>query len=82
MLQMISSKSDRFQVRAHSTGKTSSSLGPLFAISVMLLRSLRNAWRMHCDEKLLQGLSDHQLRDIGIRRGQIPHVVRNGGLDR
>lgn len=82
MLQMISRKSDSFQVRAHSTGEAAGSGGPLFAISAMLLRSLRNAWRMHCDEKLLQGLSDHQLRDIGVRRGQIPHVVRNGGLDR
>jgi uncharacterized protein YjiS (DUF1127 family) len=44
----------------------------------MLLRSLRRAWATHSDERLLQELSDHQLRDIGIRRGQIARVVRSG----
>jgi uncharacterized protein YjiS (DUF1127 family) len=26
----------------------------------------------------LEQLSDHQLRDIGIQREHIPHIVRNG----
>jgi uncharacterized protein YjiS (DUF1127 family) len=79
MSQMISSKSDGFQVRAHGayeSGRTGGGL--LTAIFAMLLRWPSNAWRMHCDEKLLQELSDYQLRDIGIRRGQIPRIVRRG----
>ena len=81
MSQMISSKSNGFQIRPHTARETARSGGLLSAIAAMLLRALRNAWRMHCDEKLLQELSDHQLRDIGIRRGEIPHVVKRGGPD-
>ena len=43
-----------------------------------LLRSVRRAWTVHADRKLLSELSDYQLRDIGIRREHIPHVVRHG----
>jgi uncharacterized protein YjiS (DUF1127 family) len=39
---------------------------------------LASAWARHRDEKLLQTLSDHQLRDLGIGRGDIQRVVRGG----
>ena len=42
------------------------------------LVSLRRAWTRHCDERQLQELSDYQLRDIGIRRGQIHGAARDG----
>ena len=34
-------------------------------------------------ERQLKALSDKELRDLGISRGEIPHVVRNGrpGID-
>ena len=40
-------------------------------------RELRKA------ERQLQALSDKELRDLGISRGEIPYVVRNGrpGID-
>ena len=43
-----------------------------------LLRSVQQAWNTHADRKLLADLSDHQLRDIGIRREHIPHIIRQG----
>jgi uncharacterized protein YjiS (DUF1127 family) len=42
------------------------------------LTLLRGAWVRHRDGCRLQELSDYQLRDIGIRRGQIDDVVRHG----
>ena len=39
---------------------------------------MRRAWIVHKEERLLQELSDYQLRDLGITRGQISHVVRDG----
>jgi len=42
------------------------------------LRWAQRAWARHRDERLLQGLSDVQLRDLGITRGQIQRVVRDG----
>lgn len=43
-----------------------------------LAEMAKAAWIRHRDEKLLQGLSDHQLRDLGIGRGEIRHVARHG----
>lgn len=73
MSQLISSKSDGFQV--HSPSEPG---GFLLAFPRALLRTVRQAWNAHADRKLLAELSDHQLRDIGIRREHIPHVVRHG----
>lgn len=42
------------------------------------LTLLRGAWVRHRDGCRLQELSDYQLRDIGIHRGQIDDVVRHG----
>jgi uncharacterized protein YjiS (DUF1127 family) len=50
----------------------------LFAVPRALVRRARRAWSAHADRKLLAELSDHQLRDIGIRREHISHVVQHG----
>lgn len=73
MSQLISSKSVEFQ--AHSPGE---SAGFLLAVPRALLRSVRQAWTARADRKLLAELSDHQLRDIGLRREHIPHMARQG----
>ena len=73
MSQMISSRSDGFQAQARSV-----SGGFLLAFPRAVLRTVRHAWNTHADRKLLAELSDHQLRDIGIRREHIPHIARQG----
>jgi uncharacterized protein YjiS (DUF1127 family) len=78
MSQMISSRSNHLEIHARGAGAHGKAGNLLLAIPSMLLRPLRRAWSAHRDERLLQELSDYQLRDIGIRRGQIPHLVRNG----
>ena len=69
MSQLISRRSDGLQMRSH---------GEPGGLVSSLLRSVRRAWAVHADRKLLSELSDHQLRDIGIRREHIPHVGRHG----
>ncbi|WP_162917032.1 DUF1127 domain-containing protein [Dongia deserti] len=78
MSQMISRRSDCFQLQAQSEASLGWTGDFLLAFPRALVRTLRRAWTRHADEKLLQELSDHQLRDIGIRREHIPHIVRNG----
>jgi uncharacterized protein YjiS (DUF1127 family) len=78
MSQMISRKSDSFQFRARSEPSLGWSGGLVLGFSRAVVRTLRRAWATHTDERLLQEMSDHQLRDIGIRREHIPHVVRHG----
>ncbi|MGH6892804.1 MAG: DUF1127 domain-containing protein, partial [Dongiaceae bacterium] len=77
MSQTFSSKSNSFHVHERSAPAPGWIGGLLLALSRALLRWARHAWTMHCDERLLQELSDHQLRDLGIHRGQISHIVRN-----
>lgn len=73
MSQFISSRSDNFQARSRNEPA-----GFLLAFPLALLRTVQRAWNTRADRKLLAELSDHQLRDIGIRREHIPHVVRHG----
>lgn len=73
MSQMISSRSNGFQTQSRSAP-----VGFLWAFPLALLRTVRHAWNAHADRKLLAELSDHQLRDIGIRREHIPHIARHG----
>jgi uncharacterized protein YjiS (DUF1127 family) len=73
MSQLISSRSDGFQTQSRREPG-----GFLFAFPLALLRTVRSAWNTHADRKLLAELSDHQLRDIGIRREHIPHIARHG----
>lgn len=78
MSQMISRRSDSFHLRAHG-GPSLGGVGELLlAVPRALVRTARRAWNTHSDRRLLEELSDHQLRDIGIRREHIPHIVRNG----
>ena len=69
MSQLISQQSGGLQIRSQ---------GESVGFVLSLLRSVRRAWTAHADRKLLAELSDYQLRDIGIRREHIPHVVRHG----
>lgn len=78
MSEMISRRSDSLQLRAQSEATHRWPGEFLLAVPRALFRAARRAWNTHADEKLLQELSDHQLRDIGIRREHIPRVVRNG----
>lgn len=73
MSQLISSKSGA--VQAHSPSEPAR---PLLFFPRALLRTVRQAWTARADRKLLAELSDHQLRDIGIRREHIPHIARHG----
>lgn len=50
----------------------------LGTLMTLPLQWLVRAWVEHRDRRLLESLSDTQLRDIGIRRSQIPHAVRDG----
>jgi uncharacterized protein YjiS (DUF1127 family) len=78
MSEMISNRSNSFQVQAQSEAWFGWLGALLLSRAGNMLRAARQAWKTHSDEKLLQELSDHQLRDIGIRREHIPHIVRNG----
>lgn len=62
-------------VKPHSGRGTPSIFGGLMRGP---LRWARQAWAQHRDERLLQGLSDTQLRDLGISRGEIHRTVRDG----
>lgn len=46
----------------------------------MPLRWARQAWIQYHDQRVLQALSDHQLRDIGLSRSQIPQAMRRWEL--
>jgi uncharacterized protein YjiS (DUF1127 family) len=70
----ISSKSNSFR----GPGRTGASLGWAGEILLAVPRALQRAWAVQREERLLQELSDYQLRDVGIRRDQIPYVLRNG----
>lgn len=78
MSQMISRRSDSLQINAQSEPSLGWAGELLLAAPRALLRAIRHAWAVQREEKLLQELSDHQLRDLGIRRDQICHAVRNG----
>lgn len=53
-----------------------------FWIRPILLAAVR-AWIIRRDERVLQSMPDHELKDIGIARSEIRHAVRSGreGLD-
>lgn len=74
MTQFAPTRSQTFR-QAHSGRRAPSVLGGLMTAP---LRWAQQAWLRHRDERLLQGLSDTQLRDLGITRGQIQRVVREG----
>ena len=73
MSQMISRRSAGIQIHSRSEPA-----GLLLEFLQALLGPMRQAWQSRADRKLLAELSDHQLRDIGIRREHISHVGRRG----
>ena len=78
MSQLISRRSNSFQLHAQSEPSLGWAGGILLAMPRALLRAVRRGWARHAEEKLLQQLNDYQLRDIGIRREQISTIVRTG----
>jgi len=74
MSQLISSKSNDFRLRV----RTRPSLGPVGQMLMAIPRAVRRMWAVQREERLLQELSDYQLRDVGIRRDQISYALRNG----
>jgi uncharacterized protein YjiS (DUF1127 family) len=68
-----------YSVHRHmSASEPSGRLGMLSRAARMVTGRLNGIWSRHRDEQLLQTLSDYQLRDLGIRRGDIGRVVRHG----
>ena len=78
MSQLISHRSNSLEIHAHREPSFRWASDILLAAPRALLRAARRAWTTHSDRRLLQELSDHQLRDIGIRREHIPHMARHG----
>jgi uncharacterized protein YjiS (DUF1127 family) len=66
MSQSISSKSNNFRMPVHPARG--------------LLAGLQRFWATRREARLLEELSDYHLRDLGIRREQIPHILKNGWL--
>jgi uncharacterized protein YjiS (DUF1127 family) len=71
MSQSISSKSNHFRL----TGPNQPALG---RAGGFLLRALRRFRTTRRETRMLQDLSDYQLRDLGIRREQITHMFKDG----
>jgi uncharacterized protein YjiS (DUF1127 family) len=67
-----------FVHRDMGASEPSGGLGMLNRAARLTLGRFTGVWARHRDEKLLQTLSDHQLRDLGIGRGDIGRVVRRG----
>ena len=78
MSEMISRRSNDFHLQAQGEASLGWVGALLLSVPRSLLHAARHAWKVHSDEKLLQDLSDYQLRDIGVRREHISHLVRNG----
>lgn len=78
MSHLISRRTNSFQMQAQSEPSIGRAGELLLALPRALLRAIRRAWTTHNEERLLQELSDYQLRDLGIRREQISDIVRNG----
>lgn len=74
MLQLISRRSSGLELHVRHEPP----LRWLGALLPLALSAMRRAWTARSDQRLLQELSDYHLRDIGISREQIPHIVRSG----
>ncbi|HEY1382034.1 MAG TPA: DUF1127 domain-containing protein [Dongiaceae bacterium] len=74
MSQLISSKSNSFRLQV----RTGPSLGWPGQIVLAIPRAFRRAWAVQREKRLLQDLSDYQLRDVGLRRDQISYMLKNG----
>lgn len=68
-----------YSIHRHiSAGEPRGSFRMLSRAARAVTGRLTGIWARNRDEKLLQTLSDHQLRDLGIGRGDIGRVVRHG----
>ena len=74
MSQSISSKSNHFRMVAQARP----ALGLAGGLLLPALHAVRRFCTARRETRMLQELSDYHLRDLGIRREQIPHIFRNG----
>jgi len=69
---------------AHRSGTTIATFRDLFgrfrAWSAATLAFSTNAWTTRRDAEALVEMSDHQLKDIGIARADIPRAVWKGRI--
>ena len=77
MSEMISRRSNGFHLQARGGSSLGWASALLLAAPRNVLRAVRHTWKVYSDERLLQELSDYQLRDIGIRREHISHIARS-----
>jgi uncharacterized protein YjiS (DUF1127 family) len=71
MSQSISSKSNYFRMAAQAQPASRRA-------GSFLPQGLRRFWTTRRETRRLQELSDYHLRDLGIRREEIPHIFRHG----
>ena len=53
-------------------------IGTLAGSGMKPIRTLAGEWRLRRDIRTLRQLGDRALRDMGLTRGEIEHVVRHG----
>jgi uncharacterized protein YjiS (DUF1127 family) len=53
-------------------------VGTLAGSGIKAIRALAAEWRLRRDIRTLRQLGDLALRDMGLTRGEIEHVVRHG----
>jgi uncharacterized protein YjiS (DUF1127 family) len=62
----------------HPSGLLLNGLDGRFAWVHRLLATAMTLWIIRRDERMLLEMPDHQLKDLGIGRADIPRVVREG----
>ena len=72
-------QSEAVTVLAHSVAhKLTQWVGTLAGSGIRLTGALAAEWRLRRDIRTLRQLGDLALRDMGLTRGEIEHVVRHG----
>jgi len=73
MTQAVSCIDERVRPRRHApfTRHLAFWIRPLLTAAV-------RAWTIRRDERILEAMPDHELKDIGIGRGDIARAVRQG----
>lgn len=67
---------------SHRTRSVSGSpFGAIASTALLLLAKWRHHRRQRITQKILEGLDDRTLNDIGIKRGEIGSIVTTGAAD-